>query len=43
MPIVFGSEPLEPLEHRHLRLVTPAPSCSAQRLRHIHHQPTEVL
>jgi hypothetical protein len=43
MPIVFGSEPLEPLEHSHLRLVTPAPSCSAQRLRHIHHQPTEVL
>jgi hypothetical protein len=23
MPIVFGSEPFEPLEHRHLRLVTP--------------------
>jgi hypothetical protein len=43
MPIVFGSEPLEPLEHRQHRLVTPALSCSAQLLRRIHHRPTEVL
>jgi hypothetical protein len=43
MPLVFSSdslEPLDPLEHRHFRLVTPHPSCvSANRFRRLPHRP----